>query len=181
VNVFIVTVLAGITWWYARSAKYQADAAKAQAEASEAQAKAATKQAEVAARTLSVMQAQIQEQAGIGTAVLKQCIAELQESANHWAERFVSWGDIVQGVEVELLPAQWSVAMQHAFRTLSGDIVGGLTALQTLARQTELAGAAILSKRPIDRSLSKAGELQRNLDQIQRDCQTILTKTNAVI
>lgn len=70
VNALTVVALAIITWQYARSAKEQADATR--------------KQADVAERQLAILQSQLEEQAGIGLAKLKESIAELKQTANHW-------------------------------------------------------------------------------------------------
>jgi hypothetical protein len=180
INVLIVAVLAVITLWYARSAKHQADAAEAQAKAATKQAEAATKQAEVAERTLSIMQAHIQEQAGVGMSALKQSIADLQQAAKHWGERFVAWGGLTRGNKIDLLPAQWSVSMEHARRLSAQDLYQDLTGLQRFTRQTELNINAFLEAQPAYRDMYKAGEIQRNLSEIDRTCQALLSKLNAV-
>jgi hypothetical protein len=66
INAVTVVVLAVITWWYAKSTKRQANAA-------ESQANAAIKPAEAAEKQMAMLHAQIQEQAGIATATLKEC------------------------------------------------------------------------------------------------------------
>jgi hypothetical protein len=179
INVLIVAVLAEITRRYAKSTKRQADAAEAQAKAASQQAQAAMRQAEVAEHTLSIMQAQIQEQAGVAVAVLKQSIADLQLAAKHWRERFVHWGSLTSN-KIELLPAQWSVAMEHARRLSAQDLYPDLTGLQSFTKQTELNIDALLEAQPANRDTFKAGEIQRNLEQIDRTCQEIGKKVGSL-
>ena len=122
INAVTVVVLAIITWRYAKSAKRQAEAA-------ESQAKAATKQAEAAERHLAILQSQIQEQAGTAQAMLKENVAELGQTANHWFQRVMLWGQLTPQGGVDLLPSESAVSLEHA-RRISPDLCQELLTLQ---------------------------------------------------
>lgn len=106
-NAFIVLVLAAITWWYAKSAKRQA-------ESSDKQAEAASKQADFAKRTLEFFQKQTEEQSRIATLTLVGCVLELKDSASHWHNRMTGWAMTITETTVQLLPSEWAISLERA-------------------------------------------------------------------
>jgi hypothetical protein len=169
INAATVVVLAIITWHYAKSAKRQADAA-------EAQAKAATKQAEAAERQLTVLQSQIQEQAGMALATLKENVAELGRTANHWFQQMILWGQLTPHTGVDLLPSGWAVSLEHA-RRISPDLYQELLALQRLSKKVALMIDQFTAKPGDCRNDTEANQIKELLMQIVKGCEAASRKT----
>ena len=166
VNALTVIVLAAITWWYARNANRQADAA-------ESQAKAAIKQAEVGERQLAILQAQVQEQAGIAAARLKENIAELHQAATHWLERMRAWGQLTeQKTELDLLPTDWSASIEHA-RKVSPEMYRELLTLQRASRNVGLLMGQFSSRAPSYRRENEVAEINKQLSWIIERCEAM--------
>lgn len=169
INAVTVVVLAGITWWYARSAKRQADAAMAQAKAAESQARAATKQADVAERTLTMLQSQIEEQAGASLARLKENVGELRQAAEHWSAQFARWGAIRSVDEVVLLPESWPLSLEYAHRN-SPDLYRELLQLQEMSKACSLQIIAFMGTNATYRRDREAAEIKALLLNIRQRC-----------
>ena len=163
VNAVTVVVLAVITWRYARSAKRQAAA-------SEQQAKAATKQAAAAERQISILQSQIEQQAGFALATLKECISELQQTANDWAQRMILWGQLTPQAGISILPDGWAVSLEHA-RCMAPDLYQELLTIQRLSKQASRSIDEFTTKAAAYRGASEPDQIQVLLVQIQNGCE----------
>jgi len=168
VNAVTVVVLALITWRYAKSAKRQAEAA-------ESQARAATKQAEAAERQLAILQSQIQEQAGVALATLRENVAELGQTANHWFQRLILWGQLTPQSGVDLLPSEWAVSLEHA-RRISPDLFQELLALQRSSKRASLMIDQFTAKASTYRSDTEANQIKDLLVQITKGCDGVSQK-----
>jgi hypothetical protein len=173
INALTVVVLAAITWWYARIAKRQADAA-------ESQAKAALKQAEVAERQLDILQSQIQEQAGTALATMKENIAELQQTANHWFQRVQLWGQLTPQSGVELLPAGWHVSLEYA-RKIAPQLYEELVTLQRSSKKASMMIEQFTSKAATYRSDTEANQIKDLVVQIMKGSEAASAKLSAVV
>ncbi len=123
ISAVTIVVLAIITWWYAKSAKRQANAA-------ESQASAATKQAEAAERTLTFLQSQIEDQAGTAITALQANVVDLKEWANHWYQRMMQGVSLTEESEADRLPNEWAVPLERARRRISPALYQELQSLQ---------------------------------------------------
>jgi len=182
INAVTVVVLAGITWWYASNAKRQADAAESQAaaatkqaDAAESQARAALKQAEAAERQLTILQAQIEERVGIASEKLKANIKELQQAANSWSQRMVSWGQLTAQSGTDILPKEWSIVIEHA-RNMSPDLYRELLALGASCRDVCRLIDEFSSTRENNRNGAVANAISGKLAAISDGCRSTLSK-----
>jgi hypothetical protein len=162
INAVTVVVLAGITWWYAKSAKRQANAA-------DSQARAAIKQAEAAEKQMAMLHAQIQEQAGIATATLRESVKELYDAVSHWVDRMKLWGQLTQQRDVDLLPAQWSSSLEHA-RKISPALYEKLAGIQRSSKKFSRLLDQFSSKAPSFRPEREVQELNQLLLEIGTGC-----------
>src|SRR5208283_5216169 len=83
VNAFTVVLLAAITFWYAKSAKRQAEAARQQASAAQQQATAAS-------ATLATLRQQMEDTAEIGKTVMVASIDSTLRRIEEW-DRQENW------------------------------------------------------------------------------------------
>ncbi len=165
INAVTVVVLAVITWWYAKSTKRQANAA-------ESQANAAIKQAEAAEKQMAMLHAQIQEQAGIAKATLKESVKELSAAVSHWRERLRLWGQLGEQREVDLLPAQWASSLEHARKT-STALYEKLADLQRSSKKFSRLLDQFSSKAANYRADREAEEIKQLLSEIATGCDAV--------
>ena len=163
VNAVTVVILAVITWRYAVSTKRQAAAA-------EEQATAATKQAAAAERQTSILQSQIEQQAGFALATLKECISELQQTANDWAKRMTLWGQVQPQAGISILPDGWAVSLEHT-RRMAPDLYRELLTIQRLSKQAARSIDEFTTKPTAYREGSEPDQIQALLLQIQSGCE----------
>jgi hypothetical protein len=168
INAVTVVVLAIVTWRYAKSAKRQAEAA-------ESQARAAAKQAEVAERQLAILQSELEQQAGVALARLKEDIAELGQIANHWFQQMTIWNLLTPHPGVDLLPAGWGVSLEHA-RRMSRELHEELLVLQRSSRKVSLMIDQFSGRMNAYRSDTEANEIKGLLMQIVRGCEAASKK-----
>jgi hypothetical protein len=168
INAITVVVLAIITFFYARSAKRQAEAA-------EAQARASTKQADVAERQLAILQSQIAEQAGTALAVLKENVGELRQTANHWFQTMTLWGQLTPHPGIDILPTRWLASVEYA-RRLSPELYGQLVEIQKLSKKASLDIDQFTGKTSGNRSETEASQIKQLLIQIVNACETVSNK-----
>jgi hypothetical protein len=168
INAATVVALAVITWRYARSAKRQAEAA-------ESQARAASKQAEAAEHHLAILQSQIQEQAATALATLRENLAELKGAANYWFLWMRQWGQPAQRSQVDLLPTEWAVSLEHARRT-SPTLHEELLAVQRTSREASRLMDQFFAKDLSYRSETDAKGIRELLARIMADCDAVCVK-----
>jgi cell division protein FtsL len=122
-NIALVIVLAAINVYYARHAKRQADASGDQVAAS-------NRQAEIAQATLSILQEQTERQGRIDLATVRLQIETALELVDDWRKRIGCDAYPQLPDEIEILPADFGVAIQHAERV--GHTVAGYMRAATL-------------------------------------------------
>jgi len=122
-NIVLVVVLAAINIYYARHAKRQADASAGQVNAS-------NRQAEIAQATLHILQERAERQSRIDLATVRLQIETALELVEDWKKRIGSDAYPQLPGEIEILPADFGVAIQYAERV--GHTVAGYMRAATL-------------------------------------------------
>ncbi len=161
INAVTVVVLAVITWWYARSAKRQANAA--------------SKQAKAAELTLAHLQSEIEEHKLIGIAMLVGSVLELKAAVDHWHERMTRWGAIAETVNASILPNEWAISLERA-KQIPLSLYQELQNLQRSSRAVSRGIEQFTAMAVAYRGQMQADEIKKQLAKLSNDCIAVFNK-----